>query len=114
VLDPEAKQISAQRALDAIVAEVPVRLAYRHPSGDLAPIDAVEPVDRVRLALALAVLDTTRLDPQRVRRCSRRGCVLLFHDTSKNGTRRWCDMAVCGNRAKAAAHYQRRRPAGRQ
>jgi predicted RNA-binding Zn ribbon-like protein len=111
VLDPEAKRTTADRALDAIVAEVPVRLAYRDTSGDRAPVDAVKPLDRVRLALALAVLDATRLNPERVRRCSRAGCVLLFYDTSKNGTRRWCDMAVCGNRAKAATHYERRRPA---
>jgi predicted RNA-binding Zn ribbon-like protein len=113
MLDPEARRTTRVRALDPIVAEVPVRLAYRSANGDRPPVDAVEPVDRVRLALALAVLDATRLDPERVRRCGRPGCVLLFYDTSKNGTRRWCDMAVCGNRAKAAAHYERRRARSR-
>jgi predicted RNA-binding Zn ribbon-like protein len=113
VLDPEAKRTTAEPGLDAIVAEVPIRLTYCDTSRDLPPVDAVKPVDRVRLALALAVLDATRLDPERVRRCNRAGCVLLFYDTSKNGTRRWCDMAVCGNRAKAAAHYQRWRAPSR-
>jgi predicted RNA-binding Zn ribbon-like protein len=28
----------------------------------------------------------------------------VFLDTTKNGRRRWCDMATCGNRAKAARH----------
>jgi predicted RNA-binding Zn ribbon-like protein len=111
VLDPTAKRTAAAHVVDDVVAEVPVRLAYRQTSGDLPPLDAATPVDRVRLALALTVLDATRLDPQRVRRCSRSGCVLLFYDTSKNGSRRWCDMAVCGNRAKAATHYERHRPA---
>ena len=87
--------------------EVPVRLAHSGVSGSDTPVAAVAPLDRIRLALALAVLDATRLDPSRVRRCGRQGCVLLFFDTSKNSTRRWCDMAVCGNRVKAAAHYQR-------
>jgi predicted RNA-binding Zn ribbon-like protein len=33
--------------------------------------------------------------------------LLHFYDTTKSGTRRWCSMAVCGNRAKAARHYER-------
>jgi predicted RNA-binding Zn ribbon-like protein len=51
------------------------------------------------------------LDPARVRRCASPACVLLYHDVSKAGRRRWCDMAVCGNRAKAAAHLARSRSA---
>ncbi len=43
--------------------------------------------------------------PGRIRRCAHPDCVLHFHDTSKNGTRRWCSMASCGNRAKASRHY---------
>jgi predicted RNA-binding Zn ribbon-like protein len=38
-----------------------------------------------------------------------RGCGWLFLDTSKNRSRRWCDMEDCGNRAKARRHYQRSR-----
>ncbi len=34
-------------------------------------------------------------------------CEWLFVDQSKNQSRMWCDMAVCGNRAKAKAHYAR-------
>jgi predicted RNA-binding Zn ribbon-like protein len=45
----------------------------------------------------------------RLRRCGGQGCVLLFLDLSKSGRRRWCSMAGCGNRAKAKAHYRRRR-----
>jgi predicted RNA-binding Zn ribbon-like protein len=36
-----------------------------------------------------------------------RGCGWLFIDTSKNHSRRWCDINDCGNRAKARRHYQR-------
>jgi predicted RNA-binding Zn ribbon-like protein len=35
--------------------------------------------------------------------------VLHFFDVSKNGTRRWCSMSGCGNRAKARRHYARSR-----
>jgi predicted RNA-binding Zn ribbon-like protein len=37
-----------------------------------------------------------------VRRCE--GCMLWFLDVSRGHQRRWCSMAVCGNRAKAAAY----------
>ena len=48
----------------------------------------------------------------RVAECDGQGCGWLFVDTSKAGRRRWCSMAICGNRAKAQRHAQRttRRP----
>lgn len=47
----------------------------------------------------------TSPDLDRVRLCAGTTCAWLFIDTSKNRTRRWCDMSVCGNRAKARRHY---------
>jgi predicted RNA-binding Zn ribbon-like protein len=46
------------------------------------------------------------LSPRRlfVRECASTTCGWLFLDASKNKTRRWCDMRVCGNRAKARRH----------
>jgi predicted RNA-binding Zn ribbon-like protein len=44
---------------------------------------------------------------RRIRQCANPQCLWLFIDASKNGTRRWCDMAACGNRAKAHRHYLR-------
>ncbi len=41
----------------------------------------------------------------RIRECANAECLWLFLDESKGGTRRWCDMASCGNRAKARRHY---------
>lgn len=46
-------------------------------------------------------------DSVRVRECANHGCLWLFLDDSKNGSRRWCSMQMCGNRAKAQRHYQR-------
>jgi predicted RNA-binding Zn ribbon-like protein len=44
----------------------------------------------------------------RVKECPGLGdCGWLFLDTSKNGSRRWCSMEGCGNRAKGRRHYQR-------
>jgi predicted RNA-binding Zn ribbon-like protein len=45
----------------------------------------------------------------RVRRCADTRCPRVFFDRTKNGRRRWCDMATCGNRAKAARHRARRK-----
>jgi predicted RNA-binding Zn ribbon-like protein len=42
-----------------------------------------------------------------VRKCANPKCVLYFYDTSRTGRRRWCSMAVCGNRMKVAAHARR-------
>jgi predicted RNA-binding Zn ribbon-like protein len=44
----------------------------------------------------------------RLRECPGGGdCGWLFLDLSKNGSRRWCEMRSCGNRAKARRHYAR-------
>ncbi|MFB4293526.1 CGNR zinc finger domain-containing protein [Nonomuraea sp. ATR24] len=48
--------------------------------------------------------------PERVRKCANPQCVLWFLDVSKNGSRRWCSMEVCGNRSKVGRFNQRRRP----
>lgn len=42
---------------------------------------------------------------ERLKICS--NCGWLFLDRSRNRSRTWCDMAVCGNRAKASRHYRR-------
>ena len=56
---------------------------------------------------AAALLTEGPMD--RLRLCEATDCGWLFLDMSKNRSRRWCDMAVCGNRAKAARHYRRSR-----
>lgn len=43
----------------------------------------------------------------RVRRCADPKCTRVFHDDTRNGRRRWCEMATCGNRAKAARWRER-------
>jgi len=44
-----------------------------------------------------------------VRTCSSPACQWFFLDTSKNHRRRWCDMKVCGNRAKVRKFYAKRK-----
>jgi predicted RNA-binding Zn ribbon-like protein len=49
---------------------------------------------------------------ERLRECAADRCAWLFLDRSRNGTRRWCDMTVCGNRSKARRFYARARASG--
>lgn len=44
-----------------------------------------------------------------LRKCENPSCILYFYDTTKNHKRRWCSMAICGNRAKAAKFYQKKK-----
>lgn len=60
------------------------------------------------IPIAESAADSLVLDElSRVRRCADPRCTHVFLDTSRNGTRRWCDMGTCGNRAKAARHRAR-------
>lgn len=58
---------------------------------------------------ATELLTSERLS--RVRECAGDPCGWLFLDLSKNGSRRWCDMADCGNRAKARRYRARQKTA---
>lgn len=88
-------------------------------SGEGAPawgwtMERHEPaLDRVawEVAWAAAALLTSPELP-RVRTCAGESCGWMYVDRSRNHRRRWCEMSVCGNRAKARRHYARR--SGRQ
>ncbi len=53
----------------------------------------------------------THAGERRIRRCANDKCRWVFVDRSKGGTRRWCDMSSCGNRAKSHRHYARSKKA---
>jgi predicted RNA-binding Zn ribbon-like protein len=100
--DPEAVRVM-RRALDRLPLAAgaddggPVLRPYR-----LAPVPA---------ALAVIVAGYARAVAggqwRRIRRCPAEDCAWAFWDSSAKGTRRWCTMRVCGNRAKARAFAQR-------
>jgi predicted RNA-binding Zn ribbon-like protein len=60
------------------------------------------------VARSAAELLTSELRPG-VRLCAADDCGWLFLDTSKNHSRRWCNMKSCGNRAKARRYIERKR-----
>lgn len=65
----------------------------------------------VGYVLRILVKDSVDLissdDVSRVKRCGSEECGWLFIDTSKNSSRKWCQMRGCGNRAKARRFYSR-------
>jgi len=68
---------------------------WRNPDSLLLPVGE-----------ALARLVCTE-DFSYVKACEGPACTLLFADHTRGHARRWCSMAICGNRAKQAAHRQR-------
>jgi predicted RNA-binding Zn ribbon-like protein len=66
-------------------------------------------LDQMLWSVAKAASDLLTSDGlDRLRRCAAEDCGWLFLDTSRNRSRRWCDMKDCGNRRKARSFYNRR------
>jgi predicted RNA-binding Zn ribbon-like protein len=63
----------------------------------------------LRQVVDAAVGLITSPDIDNVRECSENTCRWLFLDRSRNHSRRWCDMQLCGNRSKAKRFYARTR-----
>ena len=71
---------------------------------DAADLDLIAAMVAYRMVEHVMPLPVDRL-----RMCSGTNCAWVFIDSSKAGRRRWCDMAVCGNVAKAQRFYARTR-----
>ncbi|HEX2831797.1 MAG TPA: CGNR zinc finger domain-containing protein [Thermoanaerobaculia bacterium] len=79
-----------------------------HDRGERYSLEFETPVRDARYVLARAAASfLASADLSRIRRCGGTGCILFFYDATRSGTRRWCSMAGCGNRMKAATHYRR-------
>ena len=77
---------------------------YWDMSGNKTKLDWIlNPV--IRSAADLLVSE----DIRRVKKCADPTCGWLFLDISRNRSRRWCDMADCGNRAKAGRFYKKKK-----
>ncbi len=107
---PQAADVARVEAALARASTAP-RVAFRGGKYEVAwdasdaltaPLDAI-----VRDAVALLADEG---DAARVRQCeAESGCGWIFLDATKARSRRWCDMKVCGNRAKARRHYARKK-----
>ena len=71
--------------------------------GEMAKLDWIlNPL--IRSAADLLISD----ERKSVKKCGDPACGWLFLDTSRNKSRRWCDMSDCGNRAKASRFYKKK------
>ena len=71
---------------------------------------STDDLDRILWPVARSAAELLTDDRlSRIRECAAGNCAWLFLDTSRNRSRRWCDMTVCGNREKAQRHYRRSR-----
>lgn len=79
------------------------------PSGDILPVYKTSGRTGGHILFPIALSVVTWLntgDRGRLHRCANERCVLLFYDTTKSATRRWCSI-TCMDRARSALRYQR-------
>jgi predicted RNA-binding Zn ribbon-like protein len=95
--------------LNAVLDKGRVRLRVSDALAPARTLQAGEPAWQPAVLAAANLVELLETAPERVKRCENPDCVLWFFDTTRNGTRRWCSMAVCGNRMKARRHYDRRK-----
>ncbi|EHR59251.1 Zn-ribbon-like motif containing protein [Saccharomonospora cyanea NA-134] len=114
--DPLPEAVRAREALRAATGD-------READGDTAPavhisvraspsVDGVvfEAYTAVAAVYAAAARLTALGEWGRVKICPADDCRWAFHDRSRNRSRTWCSMRVCGNRQKARAFRQRSTP----
>lgn len=106
---------SMQRLNDWLTDALPKRQIVAEGSGFAWEWNRDDSLDRILRPVVWSAAELlTRGRLERVRECpGDDSCGWLFLDTSKNGSRRWCDMRTCGNRAKARRHYRRATTGGR-
>jgi predicted RNA-binding Zn ribbon-like protein len=94
--------------LNAAADESRLRVNFSRGGAELVPD---EPDVPGALSRILAVAYTAMADEswERLKACRLDDCQWAFYDQSKNRSRTWCSMKVCGNRAKARAYRERQR-----
>jgi predicted RNA-binding Zn ribbon-like protein len=103
---------SDMRALNLALAEAPARQHVAAEGESYAWRIAIHSITATAILAAVLwsaadlLVSATR---KRIRHCANDQCLWLFVDDSKNGSRRWCSMQACGNRAKASRHYHRQK-----
>ena len=104
----EAIEERAIRSLNALPACAQMRVRF-----DAGGAPRLEPIGNGldgALAELLAIIEHAAAEGTwaRLKVCADHGCRWAFYDNSKNRSRSWCTMAVCGNRSKARAYRRRR------
>lgn len=103
------------RHLNEFLATAPSFSRLTWVEGKAPELTQVRPEESATQWLAPVALAAAELiakgDFDLVRKCEHPECSLLFYDRTKSHRRRWCSMALCGNRHKVA-EFRKRRTAG--
>lgn len=97
---PDARRVAAA---DEALRELPLLATVRRGAGpSLIPGPGLPPAKQALAAVAIAWSELLATgEVARLKRCAEHACAWVFWDVSKNRSRRWCSMRVCGNRTKA-------------
>jgi predicted RNA-binding Zn ribbon-like protein len=97
--------------LDDLAGQIPLRAWFTPIGVELGPAAGGVPrmLGEVLAAVTLAGHDGTW---RRLKLCRDDACQVVFFDRSKNGSRCWCSMEVCGNRNKTRSYRRRHHASG--
>ncbi|HEX5823256.1 MAG TPA: CGNR zinc finger domain-containing protein, partial [Candidatus Limnocylindrales bacterium] len=100
-IDTVNRALQSRERIELVASGDGVRLGHSHVG---------DPVDDVLARIAEPIVrEIGAGHDDRIRICASDTCRWLFYDESRSGRRRWCDMATCGNRAKARRHRARQK-----
>ncbi len=108
MLHHERDRTSPVPELDAAATVLPVQIVFEGTRPRLAPVNGGARGGLARLLVAIAEAQTDDTW-ERLKLCAANDCLLAFYDTSKNRSRHWCSMGVCGNRQKTRNYRARKR-----
>jgi predicted RNA-binding Zn ribbon-like protein len=94
------------RSFDAAAAPFAVHLAMHSGRPELEPADD-GPLGGVAAIVAAIARASAEGTWDRVKICPGEACLVAFYDESRNHSRTWCSMAVCGNRTKTKVYRTR-------
>jgi predicted RNA-binding Zn ribbon-like protein len=105
-----SSSVEMRRAAEAVLCELPLQAGLGGSA--IMPSPALRGVRRAMAALCVAWSELAVTgEVAHLKRCADDTCGWVFWDVSRNNSRRWCTMRVCGNRAKARAYAARQREA---
>jgi len=100
-IDEVNRALQSRERIELVASADGIRLGHSHVG---------DPIDDVLARIAEPIVrEIGSGHEDRIRICASDTCRWLFYDESRSGRRRWCDMATCGNRAKARRHRDRQR-----
>lgn len=105
----EGADLSPQElsAINDVIARYPLTIAFG-PEADprIAPANSGVrgALGEIMAGIVIAISNGTW---SRLKSCARESCQWVFYDHSKNRSKRWCSMTVCGNRTKTKTYRER-------